>query len=114
MFFTATSYSSMLMKADVAEVPLQECREIYENAYGKVTIIGIGKGITDGMMCAKNSSSSADTCQGDSGSALNFRHKRRYFVVGVTSFGQTCGGQLPSFYTRVSKYIEWIEEVIQK
>lgn len=101
------------MKADIAEVPLPECRDIYKDAYEDIAVPGIEDGITDGIMCARNSSSYADTCQGDSGSGLNFHEKKNFFVVGITSFGITCGGKLPSFYTRVSEYIDWIEEVLE-
>lgn len=30
-------------------------------------------------------------------------------VVGITSFGVSCGSTLPSVYTRVAYYTEWIE-----
>lgn len=30
-------------------------------------------------------------------------------VVGIVSFGVSCGTALPSVYTRVASYIEWIE-----
>lgn len=101
------------MKANITEVPLQECRDIYEDAYGEVEVTGIEDGITDEIMCARNSSTYADTCQGDSGSGVNFHEEKNFFIVGITSFGITCGGRLPSFYTRVSEYIDWIEEVLK-
>lgn len=100
------------MKAEITEVPLQECRDIYEDAYGDVKVKGIEDGITDGILCAKNSSSNVDTCQGDSGSGINFIFKNTYYVIGITSFGQSCGQILPPFYTRVSEYIDWIEDVL--
>lgn len=39
--------------------------------------------------------------------------KCMYHIVGVTSFGGVCGGKnSPSIYTRVSSYIEWIEQKV--
>lgn len=36
----------------------------------------------------------------------------RYTVVGVVSAGIKCGSEYPGLYTRVDKYLEWINEVI--
>lgn len=33
-----------------------------------------------------------------------------FYVVGITSFGISCNTSLPSFYGRVSSYIDWIEK----
>lgn len=33
-------------------------------------------------------------------------------VVGVVSFGASCGTELPGVYTRVAFYIEWIESIV--
>jgi secreted trypsin-like serine protease len=35
-----------------------------------------------------------------------------YTVVGVTSFGASCGSNIPGVYTRVDKYLEWIESKV--
>lgn len=54
-----------------------------------------------------------DTCQGDSGGALQFissTNRCMYQVFGIVSFGRLCGYDIPSVYTRVSAYIPWIEE----
>ncbi|GJQ76775.1 hypothetical protein Trydic_g15615 [Trypoxylus dichotomus] len=61
-----------------------------------------------------------DACKGDSGGPL-FTVKvaelqPRYFQIGITSFGATsgCGSkELPSVYTNVAKYINWIVENIE-
>lgn len=56
-----------------------------------------------------------DTCQGDSGGPLicdnldsSGRGVAKAILVGLTSFGEECGGQKPGVYTRVSAYSDWI------
>ena len=55
--------------------------------------------------------------QGDSGGPLNcpvtkFRPGQpQYKICGITSWGAGCGHNgYPGVYTRVSKYIDWIDE----
>jgi secreted trypsin-like serine protease len=51
---------------------------------------------------------------GDSGGPLlvvNSGDNKNY-LVGLTSFGFGCGTSFPSIYTRVSSYIDWIEEKV--
>lgn len=53
-----------------------------------------------------------DTCQGDSGGPLtifNKDHDCMYNIIGVTSVGRFCGSIIPGVYTRVYRYIPWIE-----
>ena len=49
--------------------------------------------------------------QGDSGGPLQVLDNPMglYSIVGITSFGQLCGGL--GVYVRVSAYIDWIESV---
>ncbi|KAG8302694.1 hypothetical protein J6590_026897 [Homalodisca vitripennis] len=73
-------------------------------------------GLHSTMLCAAGYlDSSHDTCQGDSGGplqALSRHSKCMYEVIGITSFGKLCGTGLPAIYTRVSMYIEWIEDIV--
>lgn len=50
--------------------------------------------------------------QGDSGGPLQVLEKPLglYSIVGITSFGQLCGGM--GVYVRVSAYLDWIEDVV--
>ncbi|EDS42287.1 chymotrypsin-1 [Culex quinquefasciatus] len=69
----------------------------------------------EGKMCALKTNSTGhtlvDSCFGDSGGPLALEKNGRRYLVGVISTGFECGtsGQ-PGFYTRVSSYINWIEE----
>lgn len=80
--------------------------------YKLVNIRGVSRGIIDEMLCARNKKIYTDTCEGDSGSALQVLLDEKFYVVGVTSFGVSCRGNLPSFYTRVASYLDWIEDVV--
>lgn len=62
---TAKKRSSWLLKAEVAEIPLNECRSLYNKTFlGKLNFLKIPKGITKDMLCAKNYTQHADTCEG--------------------------------------------------
>lgn len=51
--------------------------------------------------------------QGDSGGPIQiYNVNGMSTVVGVTSFGISCGSLLPSVYTRVAFYIDWIESIV--
>ncbi|XP_024936308.1 serine protease persephone isoform X2 [Cephus cinctus] len=69
------------------------------------------RGLDDGMICALDSNTTrrADACQGDSGGPLLMLSENSQTVVGVTSFGQACGGPSPGVYTSVYSYLDWIE-----
>jgi MYXO-CTERM domain-containing protein len=70
--------------------------------------------LSPNMMCASGSNLSkpADTCIGDSGSGLIVgMNQGQPYLAGITSWGEDkpCGTRaLPSVYTRVSNYDDWI------
>lgn len=70
--------------------------------------------IGDGMLCAGFPADPKDSCQGDSGSPLAVGDGigNRY-LVGVASWGEGCSRPMKfGVYTRVAKYVPWIEEKI--
>ncbi|XP_055618626.1 serine protease persephone-like isoform X2 [Toxorhynchites rutilus septentrionalis] len=55
-----------------------------------------------------------DTCVGDSGGPLELILGHRRYLVGVTSSGRLCGSTWPGVYTRISRYIDWVESIVWK
>ena len=52
--------------------------------------------------------------EGDSGGPAIDYHNNTAYLAGIVSFGPKSCGQaaIPSVYTRISYYIDWIEKVV--
>ncbi|CAD7703848.1 unnamed protein product [Ostreobium quekettii] len=76
---------------------LEECGAIF------------GLDFPDTLLCAIDRVNGSDVCQGDSGGPLLTRDRET--IVGVVTFGpRDCQAvEVPSAYTRVSAYMDWIE-----
>lgn len=117
--------SDVLLKAEVKEVPLEECRYNYTFP---IAVSLVKDSIYETHLCAKNKLKHQDACGGlkdlfrlyftttfllgDSGSGLVFEYNETYFVAGIVSFGLSCFTPVPALYTRVYKYLDWIEEIV--
>jgi len=64
------------------------------------------------MVCAGQGR--RDSCAGDSGGPmLSDYHNGRWSVIGIVSFGVDCASERhPGVYTRVDRYLNWIERQI--
>lgn len=98
------SPSKRLLATNIPIQPDSQCQRVYGSEYQ-----------TPMMMCAGDLRGGKDTCQGDSGGPLAIRNKNgSYVLVGVTSFGSGCArANTPGVYTRVTSYIDWIEQTIK-
>ncbi|CAG5058201.1 unnamed protein product [Parnassius apollo] len=111
--------SQTLMKVDVDVINNTVCNNSMRYLIRRKIL---ARGITDDQLCAGDyENGGRDTCQGDSGGPLQIMEDKvdcintfpLHTVVGVTSFGRDCGRRMaPGVYTRVSRYVEWIESIV--
>ncbi|XP_048797381.1 hepatocyte growth factor activator isoform X1 [Lagopus muta] len=98
-----TGYSDVLQETLVPIIPEEKCRspEIY------------GTEISENMFCAGYLDSKSDACQGDSGGPLACENNEISYLYGVISWGDGCARiNKPGVYTRVTNYVNWINERI--
>ncbi|XP_074605182.1 CLIP domain-containing serine protease B15-like [Brevipalpus obovatus] len=71
--------------------------------------------VSDDQICAKNLRTFADSCTGDSGGPLMYKHSNgRWYLVGVVSFGWgDCGiyKQMPGIYSSVAYRAEMLRRI---
>ncbi|KAJ3609988.1 hypothetical protein NHX12_022082 [Muraenolepis orangiensis] len=103
---TDSEYSRTLLQAWVPLLPSWRCKKRY------------GGRFTGRMLCAGSVSERrrVDSCQGDSGGPLVCRGEGgQWSLAGVISWGHGCGHpSYPGVYTRVSRYLRWIQQVTGK
>jgi secreted trypsin-like serine protease len=94
--------SEILQQVSVPILTQEACQELYSPA---------GIDISENMMCA--ALRGKDSCQGDSGGGFfvsdTVRDTDR--IAGVVSWGIGCArDQYPGVYTRVARFVDWIEQ----
>ncbi len=69
--------------------------------------------IVDGMICAGGDKEGRGACYGDSGGPLQCKINDVWTQVGIVSWGKPCAhAGHADIYTRVSHYIDWIQDKI--
>ena len=103
---SGSEYSRTLLQAWVPLLPAWKCKKRYGGLF------------TSRMLCAGSLSEHhrVDSCQGDSGGPLVCQGEGGHWVLtGVISWGHGCGNPFfPGVYTRVSRFLRWIDKVINK
>lgn len=101
-----SEYSRTLLQAWVPLLPAWKCKKRYSHRF------------TSRMLCAGSLSERhrVDSCQGDSGGPLVCQGGGGQWVLtGIISWGHGCGNpSFPGVYTRVSRFLRWIDKVVSK
>ncbi|XP_031639695.1 serine protease persephone-like, partial [Contarinia nasturtii] len=107
--------SNKLLKTNLTTVPLSECNSTLLEWNKEYNSPSFENGISEGQYCANDPEGRRDSCHGDSGGPLQYfpnTNSSRATIVGIVSFGVNCATTLPSVYTRVAYYIDWIESIV--
>lgn len=103
--------SDVKRKAMLHVITQQQCQQMFlEHGYN----------IGPGQLCATGGLN-VDSCSGDSGGPLTVeaytpQRDRFVYLAGIVSYGkEKCGRtDFPGVYTRVSSYMDWIEQTIRE
>ncbi|XP_037084546.1 transmembrane protease serine 5-like isoform X2 [Pollicipes pollicipes] len=96
--------SDVLREAEVPVVKDSRCRSVYSDYY-----------ITDNMFCAGYRRGRIDACAGDSGGPLVCSQNGRWYIYGITSFGEGCGAKGKyGIYVKLANYRKWLRHVIRR
>ncbi|XP_031632766.1 serine protease persephone-like isoform X2 [Contarinia nasturtii] len=103
-----------LRKAELKSMPLSQCNSTLMDLDKSAMLAPFRNGLIGGQYCAYDPEGKRDACQGDSGGPLQYFPKNKTIatVVGIVSFGISCGLKLPAVYTRVAYYLDWIEPIV--
>uniref|UniRef100_A0A2K5QU48 Tissue-type plasminogen activator n=1 Tax=Cebus imitator TaxID=2715852 RepID=A0A2K5QU48_CEBIM len=107
---TSPFYSERLKEAHVRLYPSSRCTSQHLS----------NRTVTNNMLCAGDTRSGGpeanlhDACQGDSGGPLVCSKDGRMTLVGIISWGLGCGKKdVPGVYTKVTNYLDWIQDNMQ-
>lgn len=101
--------ANQLQQATIEILPMNDNNN---NRAGCNVWIRRGYQISDKQqICAMSRDTRTDSCQGDSGGPLIRDFASKWFIFGIVSFGDSiCGSSTAAgVYTRVSAYIDWIQ-----
>ena len=105
----ATSFPTILQEAETTIISNEDCADANAGVFD----------INNTHICAQ--APGVDTCVADSGSPLMVQESElaggesNFVQVGITSFGVGCADpDFPGVYTRVSEYVDWIEENLRE
>ncbi|KAI8128204.1 Serine protease snake [Lucilia cuprina] len=96
-----------LVRSPLTTIENAECQEYY-NLDDKFENMYIG----DDHVCAGEKKQLHESCQSETGGSLIMELDKVFYVVGISSYGLGCADLPPSIYTRVSSFIDWIEQIV--
>ena len=96
--------TDVLHEAQVPIASVHSCKSVYEDYF-----------ISNNMVCAGYKRGKVDSCAGDSGGPLLFEKNGRWFIYGITSFGEGCGRKGKyGIYAKVPNFVKWIRKTIRR
>ncbi|BES99513.1 serine protease [Nesidiocoris tenuis] len=99
------SSSKQLMQIQIPVVDNGGCADAYRT---------VGGDITQRQLCA-GGRTAKDACQGDSGGPLMLPRDGYYYLIGIVSFGYRCATPgFPGIYTRVTEYLDFLAENLNR
>lgn len=97
------------MKARVPIIDFNQCKQLFESK---------GIVLSNSQLCAGGKRK--DACRGDSGGPIMAEDtsnplNTKWYAIGIVSFGyKVCGKEnIPSVYTNVKPYIDWINKIMK-
>lgn len=114
IFYKGPELSNELRKTQLKTLSLDECNATLAEYNIRAQQAPLRNGIMVGQYCAYDPLGKNDSCAGDSGGPLQFfpENEPLASVIGIVSYGISCGSELPGLYTRVAKYVDWIEPIV--
>ncbi|XP_042314115.1 vitamin K-dependent protein C-like isoform X2 [Sceloporus undulatus] len=93
------NYSTVLQYIKIPVAPRNDCINAMWNS------------VSDNMFCAGIPGDKRDSCHADSGGPMVTKFKNTWFLIGLVSWGEGCGNPDNfGIYTKVSAYLDWIEQ----
>ena len=105
--YTEETWNDDLNKLNLSFVQNDNCKDQWTTRTKKLP--------TPSQLCATGEQFISNSCVGDSGGPLMAFNKESGIteVIGILSHGvKQCNSEKPSIYTRVAKYLNWINEFI--
>jgi len=101
------SIQDNLMEVTVPIVSNSDCSKAYSTSFLWFKF----SNIEPTSLCAGEEKGGKDSCQGDSGGPGIWVGGKVSYLAGIVSYGSGCArAGYPGVYTRVSKYVQWLED----
>jgi secreted trypsin-like serine protease len=110
-------HSALLQQVSLPIQDTDDCRDTYVDRLKNTFGSNFPEGIDDSkFICAGDQHAKKDACRGDSGGPLMIKDSDgKFFAVGVVSVGGSlCGKNLPTLFTKVETYSEWISQIVNR
>ncbi|XP_071870055.1 uncharacterized protein isoform X1 [Bombus fervidus] len=102
-------YQNILKEVDVPVVSNPVCEQQMRR-----TRLGPSFNLHSGFICA-GGEEGKDACKGDGGGPMVCERNGRWQLAGIVSWGIGCGQPgVPGVYARVSYYLDWIQQIINR